>query len=129
MRGSEGGDQNASEFIGPYHGSLEGHGRVFVMLAMVEGAMAVATPWLDLRFVAHHAREGHHVWLALATNVLCLTAMFGFLRVYRGLSKQIARGGPDAPHLDDIRMSMATATSSALFAGLSLHMCGAWITR
>ena len=129
MKGSEAWGQNASESIGSYHGNQEGHGRVFFVLTMVEGAVAVALPWLDLRFVAHYAQEGHHVWLALATNVLCLAAMFGFLRVYRGLSKQITRGGPDASYLDNIRLTMATATSSMIFAGVALHMCGAWITR
>ncbi len=129
MRGSKARDPNSSEVLGPYHGNQEGYGRVFLVLTLVEGGTAIALPWLDLRFVAHHARESHHVWLALATNALCLAAMSGFLRVYRGLSKQITQGGPDAAYLDNIRMSMASATSSMAFAGLALHMCGAWIVK
>ncbi|MBB5058828.1 hypothetical protein HDF16_003542 [Granulicella aggregans] len=129
MRISEAWNQNAPEVLVPYHGNQEGYGRVFFVLTMVEGAIAVALPWLDLRFIAHSARGGHHVWLALATNVLSLAAMSGFLRVYRALSKQITQGGPGASHLDNIRMTMASATSSMVFAGLALHMCGAWIVR
>ena len=129
MEGSDARVQNASELIGPYHGNQEGYGRVFLILTLVEGAIAIALPWLDLRFIANRSGDGHHAWLALATDVLCLSAMFGFLRVYRSLSTQIAQGGPNAPQLDSIRMSMATATSSLAFAGLMLHMCGAWITR
>ncbi len=128
MRGSEPLDQNTSNLIVPYHGGQEGPGRMFLILISVEGAMAIALPWLDLRFAAHHF-GGHHVWIALATDTLCLTALLGFYRVYQRLSLRISQGGEEASYLDSIRMNMATATGSLLFAGLMLHMCGTWITR
>ena len=129
MAGSDVRTQKVSELVGPYHGNQEGYGRVFFVLTLIEGAMAMALPWLDLRFIANRSREGHHIWLALATDLLCLAAWFGFSKVYKGLSKLIAEGGPDARQLDSIRLSLTTAASSAAFAGLMLHMCSALIKR
>ena len=129
MQAGESVDQNTWGSSGPYHGSEEGYGRAFFWLALLEGVMALALPWLDIRIVAHGAKGGHLVWLAITTNILCATAMLTFLQVYQGLGRQIARGGPEAVHLDKIRMRVAVMTGSLLFAGLVLHMCGAWATR
>ena len=119
----------ATELSGSYHGSQEEYGRAFFVLTLVEGAVAMAMPWLDLRFVAKHSGRGHHIWLALATDLLCFGALLSFHRVYKGLSRQIARGESKASTLDSLRLSLTTAASSAAFAWISLHMCGALITK
>ena len=113
----------------PYHGSQETYARLFFWLAMLMGAMVLALPWLDVRLFAHDVQRGHLIGLALSINVLCVTAIATFVQVYRGLGQRIAQGGPSASYLDGLRLRIATGVNSLLFAGVVLHMCGAWANR
>ena len=129
MRTSENFDRATLHPSQPHHGSHEGYARLFFWLDMLMGAMVIALPWLDRRFLVHDLQRGHLVWLALSSNVLYVTAIATFVQVYRGLGKHIAQGGPLASYLDGVRLHIATGVSSLLFAGVVLHMCGTWANR
>ena len=129
MRTSQIIDDNTLNSTQPHHGSQEGYARLFFWLAMLMGVMVLALPWLDVRLFAHDEQRGHLIGLAISTNVLCMTAIATFVQVYRSLGKRIAQGGPSASYLDGVRLHVATGINSLLFAGVVLHMCGAWANR
>jgi len=100
--------------LGPWHGQFEGHARVFMVLALVEAAALVLSPWM-LGWIALLRHPGHLYtsdlpaspgWLALIDLVGILLA-YGWFSIYRRLSSKIAEGCPGYPFLDRIRLTLS----------------------
>lgn len=107
--------------LGPWHGQFEGHARVYMVLALVEGAGLVIAPWM-LGWIAilHHPGRLYASdlpvspgWLAFIDLVGILLA-YGWFSLYRRLSVKIAEGAPGYPFLDRIRLTIAMLAQNML---------------
>ena len=107
--------------LGPWHGQFEGHARVYMVLALVEGAALVIAPWM-LGWIAilHHPGRVYAsdlpvspVWLAFIDLVGILLA-YGWFSLYRRLSVKIAEGSAGYPFLDRIRLTIALLAQNML---------------
>ncbi len=107
--------------LGPWHGQFEGHARVYMVLALVEGAGLVIAPWM-LGWIAilHHPGRVYASdlpvspgWLAFIDLVGIFLA-YGWFSLYRRLSAKIAEGAPGYPFLDRIRLTIALLAQNML---------------
>lgn len=107
--------------LGPWHGQFEGHARVYMVLALVEGAGLVIAPWM-LGWIAilHHPGRVYASdlpvspgWLAFIDLVGILLA-YGWFSLYRRLSAKIAEGSAGYPFLDRIRLTIALLAQNML---------------
>lgn len=111
----------AASDSGPWHGQFEGHARVYMVLALVESAALVISPWL-LGWIASLHHPGHIYstdlpvapsWLAII-DLLGIILAYAWLSLYRRLSAKIAEGAPGYPFLDRIRLTMALLAQNVL---------------
>ena len=106
---------------GPWHGQFEGHARVYMVLALVEAAALVISPWL-LGWIAilHHPGRIYASdlpvspgWLALI-DLLGIILAYAWFSLYRRLGAKIAEGAPGYPFLDRIRLTMSLLAQNML---------------
>ncbi|HEX4311366.1 MAG TPA: hypothetical protein VHZ25_15140 [Acidobacteriaceae bacterium] len=106
---------------GPWHGQFEGHARVYMVLALLEAAALVISPWL-LGWIAilHHPGRIYASdlpvspgWLALI-DLLGIILAYAWFSLYRRLGTKIAEGAPGYPFLDRIRLTMSLLAQNVL---------------
>lgn len=107
--------------LGPWHGQFEGHARVYMVLALVEGAGLVIAPWM-LGWIAilHHPGRLYASdlpvspgWLA-CIDLLGILLGYGWFSLYRRLSAKIAEGVSGYPFLDRMRLTVALLAQNML---------------
>jgi hypothetical protein len=107
--------------LGPWHGQFEGHARVYMVLALVEGAGLVIAPWMIGWFASVH-HPGHLFasdlpvspgWLA-AIDLLGILLAYAWFSLYRRLCVRIAEGVPGYPFLDRIRLTIALLAQTVM---------------
>jgi len=111
----------AAPDFGPWHGQFEGHARAMMVLASVEAALLVISPWM-LGWIATLHHPGHLFasdlpvppgWLALI-DLLGILAAYAWFSIYRRLSIKITEGVPGYPFLDRIRLILALLAQNLL---------------
>jgi hypothetical protein len=106
---------------GPWHGQFEGHARVYMVLALVEAAALVISPWvLGWIAILHHPGRLYASdlpispgWLAFI-DFLGITLAYAWFSLYRRLGAKIGEGAPGYPFLDRIRLSLSLLAQNVL---------------
>lgn len=111
----------AASDSGPWHGQFEGHARVYMVLALVEAACLVISPWL-IGWIAISHHPGHLYstdlpippsWLAII-DLLGIILAYAWFSLYRRLGAKIAEGAPGYPFLDRIRLTLSLLAQNVL---------------
>jgi hypothetical protein len=111
----------AAPDLGPWHGQFEGHARVYMVLALVEAASLVISPWI-LGWIAILHHRGRVLagdlpvspgWLAVI-DFLGIILAYAWFSLYRRLSAKIAEGAPGYPFLDRIRLTISLLAQNVL---------------